>query len=444
MFADKLKEAEICAKIADLPNSLMDELRYEKDLIFTKIRPMTKSGKKSLMLMGVLHCNPNSTGARPYKGGIRFHPDVSIDLLRSLAFDMTLKNSIANLPFGGAKFGLAIDPRQFPDEEDRKEIAEEIALRLLLKNILSPDIYVPGPDVGTNSDTMFWMYNKVAELNVLAKLPNVAAVVTGKPIDHDGCPGREDATSRGVIIVLEKIFKLYPEVIAGFSNPTRPTIAIQGFGNVGMNLAKLSLDVGDGFSCFSKIVALSDVGGGIYNSQGLNILKVLEHYQREKKLAGFPNDEADQITNEDLLRLPVDILIPAAIENQITAENAHAVRAKIICEAANEAITLEAQDHFRKFTDQLIIPGIIANAGGVVVSYFEWRRNRGERRHLVDLAEDFEWVIRELRKIMTDIVVTPAYDASIEYKTTLVRGAEIAALKNISRQLEVKHQQIKK
>lgn len=441
MFEDKLRETEICAEIANLPDFLVNELRQEKDRIYTKIRPITREGREDIMLMGILHCNPYSTGARPYKGGIRFHPDVSIDLLLSLAFDMTQKAALANLPFGGAKFGIPIDPKKYTEAELR-EFAEKIAERLLIKNILSPDIYVPGPDVGTNSKVMFWIYNKVAELNVLAKLPNVAAVVTGKPLEHDGCPGREDATSRGVTIVLEKILKLYPQTVSQFSDSTKPTVAIQGFGNVGMNLAKLSLDSEDGFTSFSKIVAISDVNGGIYNSHGLNISKVLDYYLVNQTFAGFPASEADQITNKELLYLPVDILIPAAIENQITGENACLVTAKVICEAANEAITIEAQDYFRS-TDQLVIPGVVANAGGVIVSYFEWRRNRGERRHLVDLDDDFEWVAKELRKIMVDVVIT-AYAASIEYQTTLVRGASIAALKNIAKQLEIKHRQVKK
>ena len=442
MFEDKIREAEICSRLANLSDSIIYELRQPEDVINTKIRPMTRSGREDIMLMGVLHCNPYSTGARPYKGGIRYHPNVTIDLLKSLAFDMTKKAAITNLPFGGAKFGLAIDPREYNRDEELREITEKAATCLLLKNILSPDIYVPGPDAGTDSEVMFWIYNTVAELNVLAKLPNVAAVVTGKPLENDGCPGREDATSRGVWIVLEKIFKLYPGIVLGLSSPARPTITIQGFGNVGMNLAKLSLDANEEFTNFSNIVALSDVDGGVYNSRGLNISKVLEHYKTNKTLAGFPQNEADQITNEELLCLPVDILIPAAIENQITAQNAHRIQARIICEAANEAIDLAAQEHFRS-TDQLIIPSTVASTGGVIGSYIEWRRNRGERRHIVDLVEDFEWVIKELRRIIIDAVIS-AHTASVEYKTDLVRGADIFALKSIARQLEIKHRRIKK
>lgn len=440
VFEDKIKETLKCVRIANLPDSIVEELSLEKDLIHTKIRPMTRSGRKDMMLMGVLHCNPYSTGARPYKGGLRFHPGVTLDLLRSLAFDMTQKAALANLPFGGAKFGLAIDPREYIEEELR-EFAEKIAERLLLKNILSPDIYVPGPDVGTNSLVMFWIYNKVAELNVLAKLPNVAAVVTGKPIEHDGCPGREDATSRGVLVVLEKCLELYPETACKFSSRTRPTVAIQGFGNVGMNLVKLVIDAEDGSTRFSKIVALSDIYGGIYNPNGLNIRKVLEHYQTNKTFADFPTDEAVQITNEELLCLPVDILIPAAIEDQITIDNVHKIKAHVICEAANEAITLPTHEYLSA-TDKLVIPGVVANAGGVIASYLEWRRNRGERRHVVDLAEDFEWVKKESRNIILDSLAS-AHTAKIKYKTTLVRGVNIAALTSIAQLLAIKHRRKK-
>lgn len=439
MFEEKLKQIEQYARIANIPDKVVDELRMPKDVCYTKIRPIIKGKQKPMPLIGVLHCNPYSTGARPFKGGIRYHPGVTLDLMKTLAFGMTYKEALALLPFGGAKFGVPVDPTELTEDELR-DLTEKAAERLLFKNILNPDIFVPGPDVGTNSMTMFWIYNKVAELNVLAKLPNVAAVVTGKPLDYDGCPGREDATSRGLWIVLREFLKLEQCFRHLFTDSARPSIAIQGFGNVGMNLAKLTVDADAEFAQFANIVAVSDVLGGIYNSRGLNTQEVLDHYRTHKTFADFPKDQADQITNPELLLLPVDVLIPAAIENQITKENANKIVAHLVCEAGNEAITPEAQSILDD-CGTVVIPGIAANSGGVVVSYLEWRRNRGERRHIVDMAEDFEWVKRELNNIMVNVIAS-TYKTSIKYNTPLAHGAYIAALENISRQLLVKHSRL--
>ncbi|OGD30499.1 hypothetical protein A2833_03250 [Candidatus Azambacteria bacterium RIFCSPHIGHO2_01_FULL_44_55] len=434
MFAEKVKQIERYAQIAGIPDKVIDELREPKDICYTKIRPIINGKQESLLLIGVFHCNPYSTGARPFKGGLRYHPGVNLDLMKTLAHGMTEKEALALLPFGGAKFGVPIDPAK-QTEDDLRDITEKVAERLLLKNMLGPDIYVPGPDVGTNSTTMFWIYNKVAELNVLAKLPNVAAVVTGKPLDYDGCPGREDATSRGLWIVLKEFLQL-----ASLQLPSKPRIAIQGFGNVGMNLTKLTVDSDAEFDQFSNIAAVSDVNGGIFNGHGLDTQKVLDYYKNHKTFAGFPKEEADQITNSELLLLPVDILIPAAIENQITKENANKIIAPLICEAGNEAITPEAQSILDD-RGKIVIPGIAANSGGVVVSYLEWRRNRGERRHIVDTADDFEWVKKELKNIMMNVIIS-TYRTAAKYRTPLAHGAHIAALENISRQLLVKHSRL--
>jgi len=436
MFQDRINQLKEYAELAGISSEVIEELRVEKDVCCTKIRPRINGEQKSLQLMGILNCNPYSTGGRPYKGGLRFHPDVSLDLLRTLALDMTEKCALARLPFGGAKFGVPVDPNKLK-EEDLKEITEKLTERLLLKGLLHPDVYVPGPDIGTNSRTMFWIYNKAAEWNPIAKLPNVAAVVTGKPVDYEGCPGREDATARGLLIVLKKfLYELAQPTLLKLSIKwtTKLSLAIHGFGNVGMNLAKLTLE--SEFSNFT-VTAVCDIGGGICNYRGLDVKDVLKYYNHNKTFLNYPRHKANQITAEEILYLPVDILIPAAIENQITETNAGKITAKMIVEAANEAVTPAAEKILRG-NDIKFIPGVAANAGGVVVSYIEWRRNRGDRRHAVDYDDELTWVQSELKKIMTG-VITEVNSLSVAESLSLSESSHIIALKNIAEHLKMKH-----
>lgn len=431
MIQDKLMQLERYADLATLQHKdrLLKELGKEKDVCDRKIRVRMNGKHEDLQVLGICYCNPFSTGARPFKGGIRYHQNVTLDLLRVLALDMVEKCALAQLPFGGAKFGIPIDPYKL-SKPDLREITEKATEQLLLKNILGPDNYVPGPDMGTNSETMFWIYNRVAELNSLAELANVTAVVTGKPIENDGCPGREDATSRGLLILLREYLKLSKVF------PSKPSIAVQGFGNVGMNIVRLIGDLEQEFN-FCDVHAVCDVGGGLYNSAGLDIPDILRHYKEHKTFADYPLERATQISPEQLLLLPVDILIPAAIENQITENNADALRAKMICEGGNETITVAAQ----KILDERklpVIPGIAANVGGVTVSYFEWRRNRGERRHIIDAEDDFNWVKKELRGIMVNII-NRIYQKSRAANLSLLESAHILALETIHDQLRMKH-----
>ena len=433
MFQDRIDQLKEYAKSSGISYKVIEELSVEKDVCYTKIRPRINGEQKPLELMGILNCNPYSTGGRPYKGGLRFHPNVSLDLLRTLALDMTEKCALAKLPFGGAKFGIPIDPSKLTEEE-LKEVAEKLTERLLLKGLLHPDIYVPGPDVGTNSKTMFWIYNKAAEWNPIAKLPNVAAVVTGKPVDYEGCPGREDATARGLLIILKEfLYELSPYELTRFLNP-KPSLVIQGFGNVGMNIAKLTLE--SEFNNF-RVIAVCDIAGGIYNSHDLDIKDVINHYGDNKTFSNYPESKADQVTAEEILYLPTDILIPAAIENQITETNTDKIKAKIIIEAANEAVTPAAEKILQTMGIKFI-PGVAANAGGVVVSYFEWRRNRGDRRHAVDYDDELAWVRKELEKIMIGVITEACY-LGINKKISLSESSHIIALKNIAGHLKMKH-----
>ena len=427
MLKEKIKHIEnICRRLNASPE-LFEELAQPKAVFKFKIRPIIK-GKKVILgpVMRVHHCNPHSTGARPYKGGFRFHPGVTEELLQVLAIDMTEKCALAQLPFGGAKGGIAIDPEQYTPAELR-DITEKTAKELLKYNVLNPDVDVIGPDVGTNSETMFWIYNKVAEENSQLRLPNVAASVTGKPIEHDGCPGREDATSKGGLIALKEYIRLsqiLPEKGA--------TLAIQGYGNVGANLAQLAADpVQFNF----RMLAISDKNGGLYNKKGLNFSAIDAWYKEHKTFCGYK--DAEEISNEELLLLPVDVLIPAAIENQVTSYNADKIQARMILELGNEAVTAEA--HWL-LTERAVpaIPGIAANVGGVIVSFLEWARNRGSRWHLVDLPDIDHLVEQELTKIMKG-VITEVYKKSQQEQISLNDSAHFLAIQNIYEKLKRKH-----
>ncbi len=427
MLKEKIKHIEnICQRLNASPE-LFEELSQPKAVFKFKIRPIIK-GKKVILgpVMRVHHCNPHSTGARPYKGGFRFHPGVTEELLQVLAIDMTEKCALAKLPFGGAKGGVAIDPEKFTPTELR-DITEKIAKELLKYNILNPDVDVLGPDVGTNSETMFWIYNKVAEENSQLRLPNVAAVVTGKPLENDGCPGREDATSKGGLIALKEFIhlsKILPEKGA--------TLAIQGFGNVGANLARLAVDL----TQFNfKVLAISDKNSGLYNKNGLDFSSIDTWHREYKTFRGYK--DAEEISNEELLLLPIDVLIPAAIENQITSNNATKIQARMILELGNEAVTTEAQ---KLLTERGVpaIPGIAANVGGVIVSFLEWARNRGSRWHLVDLPDINHLVEQELTKIMKGVIIE-VYKKSEQERISLNDSAHLLAIQNIYEKLKRKH-----
>ncbi len=429
MFREKIAQLAKYAERSGISEKVIEELREPKDFRCPKIRVIIGDHQQDFRLMGAFNCNPYSTGARPYKGGLRYHPGVNPDLLNTLALDMTEKCALTRLPFGGAKLGLPIDPNSYK-EISLRAITEKVAEQLLDDGVLNPDYYVPGPDLGTNSKIMYWIYNKIAELNKRFRIPNVPAAVTGKPVEHDGCPGREDATARGLLIVLQQYLKLKNSSL----RQNKVMLAIQGYGNVGMNLANLTLD--DEFNRFG-VAAICDVGGGLYNPQGLDVGDVRRYYEEHRTFENYPSARADKVTPRELLELPTPVLVPAAIENQITRENASRLKAGLIVEAANEAITPAAQDILDQ-EGKTVIPGVVANGGGVVVSYFEWRRNRGERRHVVDFAEDLLWVHDELRKIMTS-TINAVYNLSEEGGLSLTESAHRLALNIIGNQLKFKH-----
>ena len=288
----------------------------------------------------------------PMKGGLRYHHEVDLDEVRSLASLMTWKTAVVNLPYGGAKGGIAVDPRNL----SRKEM-ERLTRKFIdqIHEIIGPDKDIPAPDMGTNWEVMSWFRNQWEKYHGFNP-----ACVTGKPVEQYGAEGREEATGRGVGILAFKLLKRLNK------KPQETRIAIQGFGNVGSHAAKLLHE-----SDF-KVLAISDVSGGYYSKDGINIHDALRYVYQNKSLRGF--NGVEPISNEQLLSLDVELLVPAAIGGVINKENAGDIRAKLIIEGANGPIDPEADDMLTE-RGITILPDILANAGGVTVSYFEWVQN---------------------------------------------------------------------
>jgi glutamate dehydrogenase (NAD(P)+) len=312
----------------------------------------------------------NSTRG-PMKGGLRFHPDMDEDHAASLASLMTWKTAVVDIPYGGAKGGINCDPSKLSESE-----LNRITVRFveLIKEVIGPTIDIPAPDVNTNSQIMAWIMDEYSKYYGFSP-----AVVTGKPVDLFGSLGRDEATGRGVMFVLE-------ECLAGEGRKISDVrVAIQGFGNVGSHAARLIAEQG------GKIVAVSDISGGIANDQGFDLPALLAYVADNKVVEGFPGGES--IAGDAVLTYDADVVIPAALEEAITVDNADQIKAKIIIEAANGPLTAQAHEMLvaRGVT---VVPDILANAGGVTVSYFEWTQN----------IQQFRWeesrVVTELERIM--------------------------------------------
>jgi glutamate dehydrogenase (NAD(P)+) len=286
----------------------------------------------------------------PAKGGIRYHPDVGLGEVKALAMWMTWKCAIAGIPFGGAKGGIAVDPRTLSRAE-LERMTRRYASEIL--PLIGPERDIPAPDMNTNEEIMSWIMDTYSQ----NKGYSVPGVVTGKPVAIGGSKGRGGATSRGVM------FTIFSTLRALGIAPEEVTVAIQGYGKVGGFAAQLLHDAG------CRVVAVSDVDGGLYRERGLDPEAINRHKREAGTVAGFAG--ADAITNEELLEIGCDVLVPAAIEGVITVKNADAVRAKIVCEAANGPVTFEG-DKILNDKGIFVIPDILANSGGVTVSYFEW------------------------------------------------------------------------
>jgi glutamate dehydrogenase (NAD(P)+) len=339
----------------------------------------------------------------PAKGGIRYHPDVTIDEVTALAAWMTWKCAVAHIPFGGAKGGIICDPTRMSRRElealTRRYVAEIV-------DAIGPDKDVPAPDVNTNDQIMAWIMDTYS----MHVGYTATAVVTGKPIEMGGSLGRREATGRGVMITTREAAKHLRFGIKG------ATVAIQGFGNVGSVSADLLSKIG------AKIVAVTDWKGGVYDKGGLDIGRLIDYAKQHRSVDGYPAGEP--IENAELFKLDVDILVPAALENQITMENAPDIKAKVIAEGANGPTTPEAHKHLHE-RGVFVIPDILANAGGVTTSYFEWVQDR----------HGYFWEEDEVNRRL-EVKMVEAFDdvlqTSIRYKTDLRTGAYIVAINRVA------------
>ncbi len=375
-----------------LEAGLLEILSNPRKVVTVSI-PIKRDNGEIQVLAGhrVQHCDILG----PYKGGIRYHPAVSLREVSALAMLMTWKCALVGIPYGGAKGGIAINPKTYSVSEleriSRRYISE------LIKDI-GPEVDIPAPDMGTSAREMAWMMDTYS-VNVGHAVPGV---VTGKPISVGGSRGREMATGRGVMIIVREALADQGQSLAGTK------IAIQGFGNVGGAAALLLHQAG------AKIIAVSTSGGGVYSELGLDIPALLTYAKENRRnLVGFP--QAKPISNSDLLTLPCDVLIPAALENQITDENVDRIQAQIVAEAANGPVTLQANQALSA-RGVIVLPDILANAGGVVASYLEWVQG------LSFLFWDEQRVNQEMEQLMVR-----AYREVVEQSTTRKIPLRLAA-----------------
>jgi glutamate dehydrogenase (NAD(P)+) len=339
----------------------------------------------------------------PAKGGIRYHPNVTLDEVTALAAWMTWKCAVAHIPFGGGKGGIIVDPNRLSRRElealTRRYVAEIV-------DAIGPEKDVPAPDVNTNDQIMAWVMDTYS----MHVGHTSTAVVTGKPVEMGGSLGRREATGRGVMIVTREAAKHLGIAIKD------ATVAVQGFGNVGSVSADLLSRIG------ARIVAVTDWKGGVYNDKGLDIAKMLEYAQQHRTIDGFPGGE--KLDNTKLFGLDVDVLVPAALENQITMENAPSIKARIISEGANGPTTPEAHKHLYD-RGVFVIPDILANAGGVTTSYFEWVQDR----------HGYFWTEEEVNHRLEHKMMEAFDDVlgmSLRYKTDLRTAAYIVAINRVA------------
>jgi glutamate dehydrogenase (NAD(P)+) len=339
----------------------------------------------------------------PAKGGIRYHPRVTLDEVTALAAWMTWKCAVAHIPFGGGKGGVVCDPTRMSKREiealTRRYVAEIV-------DAIGPEKDVPAPDVNTNEQTMAWVMDTYS----MHVGHTTTSVVTGKPVELGGSLGRREATGRGVMIAARESAKHVGFDIKG------ATVAVQGFGNVGSVSADLLAKEG------AVIVGITDWKGGVYNAKGLDIGKLLDYVQQHKAVDGFPGAEA--LEREDLFKLDVDILIPAALENQITMENAPAIKAKVVIEGANGPTTPDANKHLHE-RGVFIVPDILANSSGVTTSYFEWVQDR----------YGYFWTEKEVNERL-EAKMCEAFAAvlqtSLRYKVDMRTAAYIVAISRVA------------
>ncbi len=402
-YENVLKVMDEAAQILGYSESDIEPLKYPERELKVSV-PVVMDDGSTRVFEG--YRIQHSTSRGPAKGGIRFHPAVNNDEVKALAAWMTFKCAVVNIPYGGGKGGVVCDPHELSERELRA-ITRRFTAAIM--PLIGPDQDIPAPDVGSNAAVMGWMMDTYSML----KGHCVHGVVTGKPIELGGALGRNEATGRGVMFTTRNIMKKMGMEMKGTD------VAVQGMGNVGSITAKLLHQEG------MKVVAVSDVSGGIYKKEGLDIPAILAYLGKDRKnlLSGYEEDGMTRITNEELLELPVTVLVPAALENQINGTNADKIQAKLIVEAANGPTAAEA-DPILNEKGVVIVPDILSNAGGVVVSYFEWVQN------IQSVSWTEEEVNAKLERIMNNSFEA-VYNIAQEKKVPLRTGAYLIAVDRV-------------
>ncbi|HVB30284.1 MAG TPA: Glu/Leu/Phe/Val dehydrogenase [Gemmatimonadaceae bacterium] len=399
-FEGMMSRFDRAAELLDLEPGLYKVLRHPEKQIIISIPVMMDNGEVEVYTgYRVLY----NTSRGPAKGGIRFDMRVNLEEVKALAAWMTWKCAVVNLPFGGSKGGVICDPLSMSVGE-----LERLTRRYTsgIMSTLGPDSDVPAPDVNTNERVMAWVMDTYS----MHMRHTVTAVVTGKPVEMGGSLGRREATGRGCMIVTKEALKHLGMPIKG------TTVAVQGFGNVGSVAAQLLVREG------CKVQAISDRTGAYHNKGGIDIDAAIKHVRDHKSLEGFTGGDA--ITNDELLTLDVDVLVPAALENVITSKNAGQIRAKIICEGANGPTTANA-DTILDEKGVFVIPDILANAGGVTVSYFEWVQDRG----------GYFWTEDVVNERLTDIMRNSFADVlrlSLTHKVNMRTAAYMLSISRVA------------
>ncbi|HEX6736920.1 MAG TPA: Glu/Leu/Phe/Val dehydrogenase [Vicinamibacteria bacterium] len=400
------RQFDIAAEKLGIEDGMREVLRTPKRQLLVSVPTLMDDG--SLKVFPGYRVQHNLARG-PAKGGIRYHPKVTLDEVKALASWMTWKCATVNIPYGGAKGGVTCDPKRMSRgelERMTRRYASEISI------IIGPDRDIPAPDVYTDAQTMAWIMDTYSMTMGHSSL----SVVTGKPIPLGGSLGRHEATARGAQFCVREACAVLKKPVKG------TTVAVQGYGNAGGILARLLHDDG------ARIVAVSDSKGGLYASRGLDPRQVMEHKQRTGSVVGFRG--AERITNEELLEVKCDVLAPSALESQITQRNASRVRARIVAEAANGPTTPGA-DRILKDHGVFVIPDILCNAGGVTVSYFEWAQD----------LQGFFWdesdVNRQLEKFMRR-AFQEVFEASKRYKTDMRTAAYILAVGRVAEATRVR------
>ena len=393
--------------LTEIDDDILEYMRYPRRQFTVNFPVRRDDGSVEIYTGYRVHHN---TVLGPSKGGLRYSLSVTMEEVKALAMWMTWKCALVNLPYGGAKGGVVVDPKTLSTGE-LERLTRRYASELF--PVISPHSDIPAPDMGTNAQVMAWMMDTYS----MTMGYSVPAIVTGKPLGVGGSEGRRVATGRGVVICMMEALKQHGE-----TNPEDIRVVVQGFGNVGSNAALHAYH--QGFT----VVAVSDVDGGIYKADGLDVEAVIEHVEQTGGLAGFP--DADNLNNIELLTLDCDVLIPAALEGQITEHNANDIKARYIIEGANGPTTPEADDILND-RGIFLVPDILANAGGVVVSYFEWVQD------LQSFFWDQEEVFRQLQRIMIrgyDFTQSTAEKHDVDMRT----AAQLAAIKRVAEAVQVR------